>query len=178
MTQKTYTFFLREYPRESQPTTSKITSLSCASSRRPAYSFPKKPLTQPAPTTSFRSFQNPEKFHPNLTTYMSSGKLYPARTVHNKNNSLMEKLEENSYIPALVRKECFVVVSYSVLLFYYYWQPEPNHTSATKEKLEKYGWFWGNISRSQSEKKMTEEGKVGNFSIRINADGYYVMTLW
>ena len=47
-----------------------------------------------------------------------------------------------------------------------------------REELENYPWFWGHMDRPTSEKKMKEVGKVGNFSIRINAKGEYVMTFW
>ena len=47
-----------------------------------------------------------------------------------------------------------------------------------QEELENYGWFWGCMSRQDCEKKLQSEGKVGNFVVRINARGYYIMSFW
>ena len=47
-----------------------------------------------------------------------------------------------------------------------------------REELDKYQWYWGHMSRADSEAKMKEEGELGNFAIRVNASGYYIMTFW
>ena len=46
------------------------------------------------------------------------------------------------------------------------------------EELDNYGWFWGCMSRQDCEKKLQSEGKVGNFVVRINASGNYIMSFW
>ena len=46
------------------------------------------------------------------------------------------------------------------------------------EKLDYYQWFWGDMSRVDCVAKMREKGDVGNFAIRVNASGHFVMTLW
>jgi len=43
---------------------------------------------------------------------------------------------------------------------------------------EKCKWYWGNVPRQEAEKRLLSEGKRGNFIVRINANGYYVMTYW
>ena len=47
-----------------------------------------------------------------------------------------------------------------------------------REELDNYQWFWGDMNRADSEVKMKAEGEVGNFAIRVNASGHYVMTFW
>ena len=37
-------------------------------------------------------------------------------------------------------------------------------------------WFWGHISRAECDKRLRTEGRVGNFVVRINAEGIYVMS--
>ena len=34
------------------------------------------------------------------------------------------------------------------------------------------------MSRQDCEKKLKEEGDIGNFVIRINANGRYILSLW
>jgi len=46
------------------------------------------------------------------------------------------------------------------------------------EELENYRWFWGCMSRQECENKLKSEGKVGNFVIRINASGDFIMSFW
>ncbi|XP_064390037.1 uncharacterized protein LOC135337940 isoform X3 [Halichondria panicea] len=43
---------------------------------------------------------------------------------------------------------------------------------------EECKWFWGKASRQEAERRLLSEGKVGNFIVRINASGHYVMTYW
>jgi hypothetical protein len=47
-----------------------------------------------------------------------------------------------------------------------------------REELDNYKWFWGEMNRADSETMMRAEGEVGNFAIRVNANGHYVMTFW
>ena len=47
-----------------------------------------------------------------------------------------------------------------------------------EEELDNYGWFWGCMTRQECEKKLQSEGKVGNFVVRINASGNYIMSFW
>lgn len=51
-------------------------------------------------------------------------------------------------------------------------------SSSNLENLNSYPWFWGSMSRQDAQKKLEEEGKVGNFIVRLNAEGTYVMTVW
>ena len=46
------------------------------------------------------------------------------------------------------------------------------------EELENYRWFWGSMSRRDCEDRLRVEGEVGNFVVRINATGNYVMSFW
>ncbi len=46
------------------------------------------------------------------------------------------------------------------------------------EELENYKWFWGHMNRSDCERRLHMEGEVGNFVVRINADGNLVFSLW
>ncbi len=46
------------------------------------------------------------------------------------------------------------------------------------KELEKYKWFWGHMNRSECERRLHMEGEVGNFVVRINADGNLVFSLW
>ena len=60
-------------------------------------------------------------------------------------------------------------------------QSKPSSDSGmfdTREELENYLWFWGAMNRADSEAKMREVGEIGNFAIRINASGRFVMTFW
>ena len=52
----------------------------------------------------------------------------------------------------------------------------PIDESSTQE-LEGYPWFWGWMSREDCERRLHAEGEVGNFVVRINAMGDYVMSL-
>ena len=46
------------------------------------------------------------------------------------------------------------------------------------ENFDNYSWFWDTMSRADTEKKLQTEGKVGNFVVRVNAEGRYVMSVW
>ena len=39
-------------------------------------------------------------------------------------------------------------------------------------------WFWDTTSRQEAERRLLSEGKIGNFIVRINASGHFVMTYW
>ena len=44
--------------------------------------------------------------------------------------------------------------------------------------LVQYKWFWGYMSRGDCEIKLYNEGKIGDFVIRINSNGQLIMSLW
>ena len=46
------------------------------------------------------------------------------------------------------------------------------------EELENYKWFWGHMNRKDCEEQLRAEGNVGNFVIRVNATGNYIMSFW
>ena len=46
------------------------------------------------------------------------------------------------------------------------------------EELENYKWFWGHMNRKDCEEQLRAEGNVGNFVIRVDATGHYIMSLW
>ena len=48
---------------------------------------------------------------------------------------------------------------------------------SSTQQLEEYPWVWGWMSREDCERKLHAEGEVGNFVVRINAMGDYVMSL-
>lgn len=54
----------------------------------------------------------------------------------------------------------------------------PPGRSSSHENFNNYSWFWDTISRADTEKKLQTEGKVGNFIVRLNAEGSYVMSVW
>ena len=63
----------------------------------------------------------------------------------------------------------------------YYSQNKPSSDSGMfegREELDNYEWFWGDMNRVDSEARIKEEGEVGNFAIRVNANGHFVMTFW
>ena len=47
-----------------------------------------------------------------------------------------------------------------------------------REELDNNLWFWGDMNRTDSETRMKAEGEIGNFAIRVNATGHFVMTFW
>ena len=53
----------------------------------------------------------------------------------------------------------------------------PPNGSSTQE-LEEHPWFWGWMSREDCERRLETEGEVGNFVVRINAMGDYIMSFW
>ena len=55
---------------------------------------------------------------------------------------------------------------------------DPTGSTNGLENLNNYSWYWDSMSRQDAEKKLEEEGKVGNFIVRLNLEGTYVMTVW
>ena len=60
---------------------------------------------------------------------------------------------------------------------------EVTHYTQTKssresEKLDNYEWFWGDMNRADCVAKMSREGKIGRFVIRIDPRGSLAMTFW
>jgi hypothetical protein len=39
-------------------------------------------------------------------------------------------------------------------------------------------WFWGTMSRQECEDKLKEKGEIGNFVVRVNANGHHIMSFW
>lgn len=46
------------------------------------------------------------------------------------------------------------------------------------EDLTQYDWYWGQMSRDECGKELMERGKIGNFVVRKNDRGDYVMSFW
>ena len=44
--------------------------------------------------------------------------------------------------------------------------------------MTRYAWYWGRLDRQDCERQLKERGTVGNFVVRMNAAGYYVMSFW
>lgn len=55
-------------------------------------------------------------------------------------------------------------------------------TSAYEESdwdfLVQMTWFWGFMNRGDCEKKLYNEGELGDFVVRLNANQQLVMSLW
>ena len=47
-----------------------------------------------------------------------------------------------------------------------------------EEDLGRYDWYWGPMSRDECEKSLKEKGQIGNFVVRKNDRGNYVMSFW
>lgn len=61
--------------------------------------------------------------------------------------------------------------------------PTSTTTSNTKinvdeEDLERYDWYWGEMSREDCTQSLKERGIIGNFVVRKNNRGDFVMTFW
>lgn len=39
-------------------------------------------------------------------------------------------------------------------------------------------WFWGTMSRQDCEDELKERGEIGNFVVRVNANGHHIMSFW
>jgi hypothetical protein len=46
------------------------------------------------------------------------------------------------------------------------------------EDLSLYDWYWGQMSREECGRELMERGKIGNFVVRKNDRGDYVMSFW
>ena len=44
--------------------------------------------------------------------------------------------------------------------------------------MTRYAWYWGPLSRQECETELKERGIVGNFVVRMNTSGDYVMSFW
>lgn len=57
-------------------------------------------------------------------------------------------------------------------------QTKSTEYSPAEEDLSKYEWFWGPMSRDECAKELQERGQIGNFIVRKNDRGDYVMSFW
>ena len=57
-------------------------------------------------------------------------------------------------------------------------QTKTTEYSPDEEDLSKYDWFWGPMSRDECAKELQERGQIGNFIVRKNDRGDYVMSFW
>ena len=46
------------------------------------------------------------------------------------------------------------------------------------DSLVQWMWFWGFMNRGDCEKKLYNDGEIGDFVIRLNANQQLVMSLW
>lgn len=53
-----------------------------------------------------------------------------------------------------------------------------NKVNVDEEELERYDWYWGEMSREDCTQSLKERGLVGNFVVRKNNRGDFVMTFW
>lgn len=53
-----------------------------------------------------------------------------------------------------------------------------NDLDLDSEELCNYQWFWGPMGRADCENRLTQTGKCGNFVVRVNASGDFVMSFW
>ena len=51
-------------------------------------------------------------------------------------------------------------------------------TQEEEEDLMRYQWYWGPMNRSSCEQELKAKGKVGNFVVRKNDSGYFIMSFW
>lgn len=49
---------------------------------------------------------------------------------------------------------------------------------AYAEDLNRFTWYWGKISRSSCEAMLKAKGEVGNFIVRLNDRGVFIMSFW
>lgn len=54
----------------------------------------------------------------------------------------------------------------------------PAYEDSDWDSLAYKRWFWGYMNRGDTEKKLYNEGNMGDFIIRLNASKHLVMSLW
>lgn len=47
-----------------------------------------------------------------------------------------------------------------------------------EDDLHRYEWYWGEMSREECGKNLKEKGEIGNFVVRKNDRGNFVMSFW
>ncbi|XP_019852537.1 PREDICTED: uncharacterized protein LOC100638682 [Amphimedon queenslandica] len=47
-----------------------------------------------------------------------------------------------------------------------------------EDDLSRYDWYWGPMSRDECERSLKEKGQIGNFVVRKNDRGSYIMSFW
>lgn len=51
-------------------------------------------------------------------------------------------------------------------------------TDEEEDDLSRYDWYWGPMSREECERGLKEKGQIGNFVVRKNDRGSYIMSFW
>ena len=57
-------------------------------------------------------------------------------------------------------------------------RPKISAVSMEDEDLGRFTWYWGVTSRSDCEAMLKDKGVVGNFVVRMNDRGDYIMSFW
>ena len=53
-----------------------------------------------------------------------------------------------------------------------------NDVGVDEEEMSRYDWYWGEMTRDDCTRALKEKGNVGNFVVRKNNRGDYVMSFW
>ena len=53
-----------------------------------------------------------------------------------------------------------------------------NSVVIDEDELLRYDWYWGEMTRDECTQSLKEKGSVGNFVVRRNSRGDYVMSFW
>ena len=56
--------------------------------------------------------------------------------------------------------------------------PHKTPPSMEDEDLCRFTWYWGMTSRADCETMLKDKGVVGNFVVRMNDRGDYIMSFW
>lgn len=54
----------------------------------------------------------------------------------------------------------------------------PTLDEEEEEDLVRYEWYWGPMSREECGRQLKERGQIGNFIVRKNDRGDFVMSFW
>ena len=55
---------------------------------------------------------------------------------------------------------------------------KPSEDDDDDDDLSMFDWYWGQMSRDECSKELMDRGKIGNFVVRKNDRGDYVMSFW
>ena len=55
---------------------------------------------------------------------------------------------------------------------------KPSEDDDDDDDLSMFDWYWGQMSRDECGKELMDRGKIGNFVVRKNDRGDYVMSFW